>query len=171
MIIVRGADEAVIGNVHQLPEIQNTFLSGDDVIHKLLRRDAGIFGLGFNLLAVLVRSGQEHDVIAAQTLIACHGIGCNRAVGMADMQLGRGIVNGRCNIKFLFAGITHGSFLPSEIVFISFSAAGKSATETAFRPQRRTDRSKDPEHFRCVRERRAGSSHRTAPSASQKRSA
>ena len=74
MVIIRGADEAVVGDVHQLPQRAHAAGAFDDIVHKLLGRDAGGLRLFFDLLAVLVRAGQEHDVIAAQALIACDRI-------------------------------------------------------------------------------------------------
>ena len=35
VIIVGGADEAVVGNVHQLPQVQHTMLALYDVVHEL----------------------------------------------------------------------------------------------------------------------------------------
>ena len=65
MVIVGCADKAVVGNIHQLPQIQNALRPGDDIVHKLLRRHTGCFRFFFNFLAVLVRPGKEHDVITA----------------------------------------------------------------------------------------------------------
>ena len=57
------------------------------------------------LLTVLVRSGQEHHVVAGQALVARHRVGRHRAVGVADVQLVRRVVNGRGDIEsFLFHG-------------------------------------------------------------------
>ena len=87
MVFVRGADEAVIGDVHQLPQIEHAALTLDDLVDELLRCDAGLLGAVLDLLAVLVRAGQEHHVIAAQALIARHGIRGYGAVGVADVEL------------------------------------------------------------------------------------
>ena len=102
MVIVRGADEAVVGDVHQLPEIEHALLAGNDLIDKLLRRDAGGFGLVLDLLAVLVGAGEEHHVIAAQTLVAGDRVACDGAVGVADVELRGGIVDRRGDIKGRF---------------------------------------------------------------------
>ena len=107
MIIVRGTDEAVVGDVHQLPQIENALRPGNDVVNELLRRDAGGLRLVFDFLAVLVRAGQEHDIVALQALIARHGIGRNGAVGMADMQLIRRIIDRRGDIKRFLACFAH----------------------------------------------------------------
>ena len=102
MVIIRRADEAVVGNVHQLPQIENAAFAANDVVDELLRRDAGGFCLVLDLLTVLVRSGEEHDVVAGQALIARHRVGRDGAVGVPDMQLVRGVVNRGGDIEFLF---------------------------------------------------------------------
>ena len=105
VVIVGGADEAVVGDVHQLPQIKDALLAADDVVHELLRGHTRGLGLVLDLLTVLVRSGQEHHVIAGQALVARHRVGRHRAVGVADVQLVRRVVNGRGDIEsFLFHG-------------------------------------------------------------------
>ena len=107
VVIIRRADEAVVGNVHQLPKIEHALLAGDDVIDVFLRCDACGGGLGLDLLAVLVSTGEEHHVVAAQTLVTRHGIGRNGAVGVADVQLIRGIVDRRGDIELFLTGVAH----------------------------------------------------------------
>ena len=68
MVVVGGADEAVIADVHQLPQILDALGALDDVIDELLRRNAGLLGLQLDLLAVLVGAGQELDVVACSRL-------------------------------------------------------------------------------------------------------
>ncbi len=76
------------------------------VVHELLGSDAGLPGLGLDLLAVLVRAGEEHDVLAPQAVIPGQRVRGHRTVGVADVELVRGIVDGRCDIEFfLFHGI------------------------------------------------------------------
>ena len=99
VIVIGGADEAVVGNVHQLPQIADAPLSLHDAVHKGLGGHAGLLGLGLDLLAVLIGTGEEHHVVALQTLVAGDGVGGYGAVGMADVQLVRWIVDGRCDIK------------------------------------------------------------------------
>ena len=65
----------------------------------LLGGDAGGLGLVLDLLAVLVGAGEEHDIIALQSLVAGHGVGGHGAVGVADVQLVRRVVDGRGDIK------------------------------------------------------------------------
>ena len=100
MVVVGGADEAVIADVHQLPQILDALGALDDVIDELLRRNAGLLGLQLDLLAVLVGAGQELDVVALQPLVAGHSVGSDGAVGMADVQLIAGIIDRRCNVEF-----------------------------------------------------------------------
>ena len=77
----------------------------------LLGRDAGGLRLFLDLLTVFVRSGQEHHVIAAQTLIARDRIGRDRAVGVADVQFVRRVIDRRCDIKLSFAHTAFSSVL------------------------------------------------------------
>ena len=100
MVVVGGADEAVIADVHQLPQILDALGTLDDVIDELLRRNTGLLGLQLDLLAVLVGAGQELDVVALQALVASHSVGSDGAVGMADVQLIAGIIDRRCNVEF-----------------------------------------------------------------------
>ena len=105
MIVVGGADEAVVRDVHQLPKVEDAALAGDDLVHELLRGDACGLGLLFDLLAVLVGTGEEHHVITAHALVARDGVGRHGAVGVAYVQLVGGVIDRCCDIKcFLFHG-------------------------------------------------------------------
>ncbi len=99
MIVVSCADKAVVGDVHQLPQVENAALSGDDLIHELLGRDPCGFGLLLDFLAMLVRAGEEHHIIAAQTFISGDGVRRDGAVGVPYVQLIRRIVDRRGDIK------------------------------------------------------------------------
>ena len=101
MVIIRGADEAVIGDVHQLPQVLDALGALHDPVHKLLGRDAGLFGLVLNFLAVFIGAGEEEHIVAHEAVIAGQSIGGYRAVGVADVELVRGIVDGGSEIKFL----------------------------------------------------------------------
>ena len=102
VVVVGGADEAVVGDVHQLPQVEDAALAADDLIDELLGGLAGGLGLLLDFLAVLVGAGQEHHVIAAQALVAREGVGGDGAVGVADVQLVRGVVDGGGDVKGLF---------------------------------------------------------------------
>jgi hypothetical protein len=101
MVVVGGADEAVVGDVHQPPQIPDAPLPVHDSVHEFLGGDAGLPGLVLDLLAVLVSAGEEHDVIAAKALVAGKGVGGHSAVGVADVQLIRWIVDGRGDVELL----------------------------------------------------------------------
>ena len=104
MIAVGGADEPVVGNVHQLPQVQNALLPLHDPVHILLGGDARLFGLVLDFLSMLVSAGEEHNVIAPEPLIPGHGVGGYGTIGVPDMELiGRVIDRGR-NIKFFRHG-------------------------------------------------------------------
>ena len=105
MVVIRCADEAVVRNIHELPQIEDALFAADDVVDELLRGHARGLGLVLDLLTVLVRAGQEHHVVAGQALVARHRVGRHRAVGVANVQLVRRVVNGRGDIEsFLFHG-------------------------------------------------------------------
>ena len=87
MVIVRGADETVVGDVHQLPQIPDATGTVHDAVHELLGSDAGLVSLLLNLLAVLVGTGEEHDVLTLQPVIPGQSVGGHGAVGVADVQL------------------------------------------------------------------------------------
>ena len=72
-----------------------------DVVHELLRRAAGLLCLGLDLLAVLIGAGQEHHIVTLQPLIAGDGVGGHGAVGVADVQLIAGVVDGCGDIERL----------------------------------------------------------------------
>ena len=101
VIVVRRADEAVVRNIHELPQIEDALFAADDVVDELLRGHARAWPY-LRSSAVLVCASQEHDVIARQALVARHRVGRYGAVGVADVELVRGIVDGGGNIKLFF---------------------------------------------------------------------
>ena len=101
MIVVRRADEAVVRNIHELPQIEDALFAADDVVDELLRGHARGLGLIFDLLAVLVGAGQEHDVIARQALVARHRVGRHGTVGVADVELIGRVIDGGGDIESL----------------------------------------------------------------------
>ena len=64
MIIVGRADKTIVRDVHELPQIKDPALPRHDPVDKYLRSNAGFFGFFLNLLAVFIRSGQKHHIIA-----------------------------------------------------------------------------------------------------------
>ena len=114
VVVVGGADEAVIADIQQLPQV---FDGGDDLVNVLLGGHAGIGGLILDLLAVLVGAGQEHDVIALHPLEARQRIAGHGGVAVADVQLIAGVVDGGGDVKCLV--FTHGDMLFLSIVAVS----------------------------------------------------
>ena len=98
MAFVGGADEVIIFNVHQLPQVLGV---GDDLIHISLGGDALFSSLALDLLAVLIRAGQEIGVITRHLLKTGHGVRRHRGVGVADVHVAGGIVNRRGNVILL----------------------------------------------------------------------
>ena len=113
VVRIGGADEPVVGDVHQLPQVQHAAGSGHDIVHKLLGSDPGLPGLVLNLLAVLVGAGEEHHVIALEPLVTGHDICGHGGIGVADVQLARGVVDGCGDIKFL---VVHGWVPPVSLI-------------------------------------------------------
>ncbi len=99
MVIVGGPDKAVVGNIHKLPKVEDAAFSRHDFVHKLLGRDAGGLCLFLDFLAVLVGAGEKHHVVALHALVARHGVGGHGAVGVTDMELVRGVIDGGCDIE------------------------------------------------------------------------
>ena len=94
------ADKIIIGNFHGLPQL---FYAAYNFIYILLRSYPLFFGDGLNLLPVLVRTGEEPDIITGQSLESRHGVCHYRTIGMPYMKVGTRIVNRSCNIVFSFA--------------------------------------------------------------------
>ena len=93
-----GADEIVVVDVHQFPQLLGL---GHDFVHVFLGRYAGFRGLGFDLLAVFVGAGEEVGVIAQHLLEPGHGIRRHGGVGVTDVHVAAGIIDGRCDIELL----------------------------------------------------------------------
>ena len=102
MALLGGADEVVVLDVHQLPQGGGVL---GDLVHIGLGGDAGLLGLALDLQAMLVQTGEEIHVVAHELFEAGQGVRGRGAIGMADMQVVAGIVDGRCDIK---GGLFHG---------------------------------------------------------------
>ena len=102
VVVVGGADEAVVADVQQLPQILD---GGYDLVHILLGGHTGIGGLVLDLLAVLIGAGQEHDVIALHPLEACQCVAGDSSIAVADVQLVAGVVDGSGDVECLV--LTH----------------------------------------------------------------
>ena len=99
MVIVGGADESVVGNVHQFPQL---FDAGDDLIHIFLRRHTFGRGLVLNFLPVLIGARQIHHIIALHALIPRDGVADDGGVAVADVQLVAGVVDRCGDVEGLF---------------------------------------------------------------------
>ena len=100
MILIRGTDELIIGNVQQIT--QSADHTGD-LVHMLLGCDAGCLSLQFDLLSMLVSTGLEEDIIALLSLETCDAVSQYDLVVVADMGLRRCIGNRCGKIIFSFA--------------------------------------------------------------------
>ena len=106
--LVRGADEVVVVHIHQFPQV---FDACHDLVHIGLRGHALGLGLALDLLAVLVRAGEEVGVIAFQLFEAGGGVGGDAAIGVADVQVVAGVVNRRGDVVLFL--VFHEAFSPS----------------------------------------------------------
>ena len=102
VVIVGGADEVIVADVHFIPQFANFTCYAVNVC---LGSDACIFRKVFNFLTVLIGARAEEYVLAAHTLIACNRVGHNCLIGVAKVGLARSIGNGCCQIEFF----THSS--------------------------------------------------------------
>ena len=107
VVLVRGADELIIGGVHQVPDPLNLRRS---LVHKLLGRHPCGLSLLLDLLTVLIGAGLEKYISALGPLIAGNGVRQHDLVGIADMGLAGGVGDGGGNIIWLLAVFTHLSF-------------------------------------------------------------
>ena len=104
MVLVCGADELVVGGVHQIPDALN--LSGD-LIHKSLGAHPCGLGLLLDLLAVLVRTRLEKYIISLGPLVPGNAVRENDLIGVADVGFPGGVGDGRRNIVWFLTVLTH----------------------------------------------------------------
>ena len=98
VIGIRRADELIVLDAELGP--QGLKLAAD-AVHEFLGGDALLFGGLDDLVTVLVRTGQEHGVVAQGLVEARQGVGHDGGIGMSQMGLGIHIVNGGGDIKVL----------------------------------------------------------------------
>ena len=99
MPVLRRTDKIVIGDFHSIPQSDD---SAHDIVHVLLRCHAVLRSHFLDFLTVLVRAGQETDIISRSPLKPCHRIGHDGTVSVSDVKIRAGIIN-RCRyIKSLF---------------------------------------------------------------------
>ena len=100
MVIIGGADEFIIGSVHQIPDPLN--LTGH-IVHEFLRSNACLLSLQLDLLTVLVGSGLEKYVVALESAETGNGVRQYDLIGVANVGLAGCVGNGRGHVKlFLF---------------------------------------------------------------------
>ena len=128
---IGGADEAVIGGVHQVPDVLDLTCH---VVHVLLGRDAGGFRLLLDLLTVLVGTGLEVDVVAGLALVTGDGVCQHDLIGIADVGLCGSIGNGGCDVIGFFLCHNISSFVKKKIALANketLVAGGSLVTKTA----------------------------------------
>jgi len=107
VIFVGGADELVVGDVHQIPDAADL---SRDAVDELFGGDAGCLRLLLDLLPVLVCARLEAHVEALVALKARDGVREHDLVGVADVRLARGIGDRRGDV---IGGLLH--FSPASL--------------------------------------------------------
>jgi hypothetical protein len=97
VICVGRPDEAVIGDVQRLVHVPE---DGGYLVDEGLGCLSLAFRVPLHLLPMLIRSGQEEDVIAIQPFEARDRIGAYLLVGVPDVWAAVRVVDGRRDIEF-----------------------------------------------------------------------
>jgi len=104
---LRGADELVEGEAHALPGLAE---DAADAIGVGLGRLAGAGRALGDLVAVLVRAGEEEHPLTLHPVTARHGVARHRGVGMPDVGDVVHVVDRRGDVLSMLAGML--SLLP-----------------------------------------------------------
>ena len=102
MVVVGGADVAVVADVHKAPQALENL---GDLVNVFLGSNALFGGFLLNFQTVLVRARQKHDVVSLHTSVARDGVAGYGGVAVPDVRVARGIINRRCDIIRFF--LTH----------------------------------------------------------------
>ena len=95
MVLVRGADKVVIGEVHHVELLLHHTGSA---VHKFFWGEALGLGLLLILFAVLVSAGLEKHFIALHPLKAGNAVGQHGVGHIANVGFAGRVRNGRCDI-------------------------------------------------------------------------
>ena len=98
MITVRGANEFVVGSVHQIPDTSD--VCGDSV-DEFLGSNFCRFGFELDFFAVLVRARLEHYVITLRSAKTRKEIRQHDFVSVADVRFARRISDCCCDVILL----------------------------------------------------------------------
>ena len=113
MVIVGSADIAVVADAHTFPKL---FEGLYDLINVFLWSNSRCLSFFFDLLTMLVRSGEEHNIIALHTLVSCNSIAGNGRVAVSDVRISRWVIDrGRDIKRFLW----HKLYPPVKIKFFA----------------------------------------------------
>jgi hypothetical protein len=102
MVCVSRADKVIVGRVHQIPD---ALYLACYVVYILFWRNACFFCLLLDLLAMLVCSGLEINVVALQSLITRDRISEHDLIRISDMRLAGCVSNRGRHVKFSL--VTH----------------------------------------------------------------
>ena len=84
VVVVGGADIAVVADIHKAPE---TLEDLGDLVNVFLGRDAFLGGLLFDFQAVLVGACEKHHVIALHSSVARDRVAGDGGVAVSDMRI------------------------------------------------------------------------------------
>ena len=84
MICICGADELVIGSIHQIPDFFNL---SRHLVNKLFGRNAGLGGFLLDLLTMFIGSGLEADIVALFPAEAGNAVCQHDFISIPDMGL------------------------------------------------------------------------------------
>ncbi len=99
VVFIRRSDEAVILNVQQFPQ---RFDINCHRVDKSLRCGTGFLSLALDFLTVFIHACQKENINSPHSLVTGHCVRRNGRIGVTNMKLAAGIINGCCNIVRFF---------------------------------------------------------------------
>ncbi len=94
--LLAGADEVVVAGVDFNEVVAEL---GHHLVGQFAGLDAELLGFGDHLLAVLIGAGEEERLPAGEAVEAGDGIGADGRVGVPEVRLARGVVDGRGDVE------------------------------------------------------------------------
>ena len=104
MVLVSSTDELIIRSVHQIPDALDLI---SHTVNENLRGHAGSFSLQLDLLAVLIGTGLETNIVSLLSLVASDTVCQNDLVGITDMRLAGSIGDSGSDVIRFLAVVTH----------------------------------------------------------------
>ena len=89
-------DEIVVGDVQHRQNVAELLCRP---IGEHRRRQTSLLRRSLDLLAVLIRAGQEEDVVTHQAMRACDRIGHHRRIRVAEMRFRVDVIDRRADVE------------------------------------------------------------------------